>query len=104
MSGLTDLFDDRIEGQSSPTKIHSLPVNWSIQTKEDGSASYYFNTITGEMRSTYPYDNAGFYDGDSDGDSATSTIETTHSRSESDVTTDNIKEIQQGKVSCIIWK
>ncbi|KAL7321682.1 hypothetical protein PS15m_001427 [Mucor circinelloides] len=84
ISSQTDLFDDRVgsSGNEASKRI-SLPPNWSIQNREDGSASYYFNTLTGEMRSTYPYDDAAsYYDGESDEDSATSTIDS-NSRSDS---------------------
>ncbi|KAK4511254.1 uncharacterized protein ATC70_012469 [Mucor velutinosus] len=84
ISAQTDLFDDRVgsNGNESSRRT-SLPPNWSIQNREDGSASYYFNTLTGEMRSTYPYDDtASYYDGESDEDSATSTIDS-NSRSDS---------------------
>jgi hypothetical protein len=56
---LTDLFDDSVGVTTTPNqqRTNSLPPNWSIQNNKDGAASYYFNTITGEMRSTYPYDN-----------------------------------------------
>lgn len=81
MSGMTDLFDDRVGGHSTHDRRTSLPPNWSIQDKEDGTASYYFNTLTGEMRSTYPYDDT-FYDVESDEDSITSTIDS-NPRSES---------------------
>lgn len=78
---MTDLFDDRVGGHSTHDRRTSLPPNWSIQDKEDGTASYYFNTLTGEMRSTYPYDDT-FYDVESDEDSITSTIDS-NPRSES---------------------
>ncbi|KAI8645286.1 ras guanine nucleotide exchange factor domain-containing protein [Parasitella parasitica] len=84
ISSQTELFDDRVGSSGNEgSKRTSLPPNWSIQNREDGSASYYFNTITGEMRSTYPYDDSGsFYEGESDEDSATSSIDST-SRSDS---------------------
>lgn len=33
-----------------------LPPNWSLQMTEDGSECYYYNHVTGEMRSTHPED------------------------------------------------
>lgn len=69
-----DLFDDRVGGVES--RRASLPAHWSLQTKEDGTANYYINTLTGEMRSTMPLDDAtSFYDAESDEDSITSTID-----------------------------
>jgi len=117
ISAQTDLFDDRVgsNGNESSRRT-SLPPNWSIQNREDGSASYYFNTLTGEMRSTYPYDDtASYYDGESDEDSATSTIDS-NSRSdsvlevnfmptseESIASDQSLKDFQQqGKVSFLI--
>jgi hypothetical protein len=91
-----DFFDDKIPDVN---KRASLPANWSIQNREDGSASYYFNTLTGEMRSTYPYDDStSFYEGESDEESTTSTADS-NSRTESvlDLPSDD-KEQQQGKV------
>lgn len=89
-------------------KRTSLPPNWSIQNREDGSASYYFNTLTGEMRSTYPYDDStSIFEGESDEDSASSTIDS-NSRTESvldvnflpsDETLVGSDHSQQGKAS-----
>ncbi|KAI8147642.1 SH3 domain-containing protein, partial [Fennellomyces sp. T-0311] len=33
-----------------------LPANWTLQLTEDGSDCYYYNTLTGDMRSTHPDD------------------------------------------------
>ncbi|KAL9553698.1 hypothetical protein MBANPS3_003175 [Mucor bainieri] len=91
ISAQTDLFDDKVgssgnnnnNNDDTSNKRTSLPPNWSIQDRDDGSSSYYYNTLTGEMRSTYPYDDAAsFYEGESDEDSATSTIDS-NSRSDS---------------------
>ncbi|KAI8967027.1 ras guanine nucleotide exchange factor domain-containing protein [Mycotypha africana] len=48
-------------------KRPSLPINWVMQQGEDGSVCYYINTKTGEMRSSFPYDDASMsvYDGQS---------------------------------------
>ncbi|KAI7874098.1 ras GEF [Lichtheimia hyalospora FSU 10163] len=35
-----------------------LPPNWSLQMTEDGSECYYYNHVTGEMRSTHPEDSS----------------------------------------------
>ncbi|GAA5795389.1 hypothetical protein HPULCUR_000745 [Helicostylum pulchrum] len=71
---ITDLFDDRVGGIEA--KRYSLPAHWTIENKEDGTASYYLNTLTGEMRSTFPFEDATcFYECESDEDSFTSTIE-----------------------------
>jgi hypothetical protein len=93
---------------SDTTKRTSLPPNWSIQIRKDGSASYYFNTLTGEMRSTYPYDDCNsYYNGESDEDSTSSASDSNNSRSDSDVnTSDNLLSFdntsqQHGKVSWI---
>ncbi|KAI8890855.1 SH3-domain-containing protein, partial [Backusella circina FSU 941] len=38
------------------SKRASLPSNWTLQTKSDGTPGYYYNSVTGEIRSTYPDD------------------------------------------------
>lgn len=77
MSTQSDLFDDKISENRT-----SLPPNWAVHQGQGGSTSYYLNTITGEMQSTYPYeDNNDFYDNYSDEDSTTSTIDSRQSPS-----------------------
>jgi hypothetical protein len=60
--------------EEGSARTNSLPPNWIIHSNQDGSASYYYNTVTGETRTTYPYD-ARYYENDSDQDSTTSTID-----------------------------
>lgn len=70
------MFDDRVG--NIETRRYSLPQHWTIQNKEDGTASYYLNTVTGEIRSTFPFEDvsaSSLYDCESDEDSFTSTID-----------------------------
>lgn len=57
--GAMDAYGARLRKQSQhsdPTNGSSLPPNWILQTTEDGSEFYYYNHVTGEMRSTHPAD------------------------------------------------
>lgn len=92
---MIDLFDDRVGGVDQ--RRNSIPTHWTMQTKEDGSAEYYVNTVTGEMRSTMPFDDAtSFYDCESDEDSITSTID-------SSVLEPTLSEEGNAKVRRLLW-
>ncbi|RCI05161.1 hypothetical protein CU098_001361, partial [Rhizopus stolonifer] len=71
----TNLFDDSV-GENYSLE-NALPSHWIIQTRQDGRASYFLNTLTGEMRSTWPSESSAsyFYDASDDEDSGSSTIE-----------------------------
>ena len=101
---MATLFDDRVGGPAIADKRMSLPPNWTMQEKQDGSASYYLNNVTGEMRSSYPYDSDVYYNYHSeDEDSATSTVDSHVSQSMEDLVTTQVIIFSQ-HVCVLIFK
>ncbi|KAI9264221.1 SH3 domain-containing protein [Phascolomyces articulosus] len=47
---------DSANSLSKEKQQRSLPPQWTLQLTEDGTDCYYYNTTTGEMRSTHPDD------------------------------------------------